>query len=123
MHWSAWLQRAGHGHELSASGEASRRRVEEASLAVKGAAADGRARERIAKDRPSATVGRRVPTAIVHGDNVCVCIRVYQAESDTLKGTPKYASKMWFVMTLSKGRPSRSGVEGSCKIAVESSLD
>lgn len=75
MYWGAWLQRAGHGHELSASREASRRRVEHASVAVKGAAADGRARERIAKDRPSATVGRGVPTAVVHSD-MCVYTRV-----------------------------------------------
>lgn len=85
MYRSAGLQRAGHGHELSASREASRRRVEETSVAVKGAAADGRARERIAKDRPSATVGRGVPTAIVHS-NVCVCLRVCPAEGDTLDG-------------------------------------
>ena len=86
MYWGAWLQRAGHGHELSASREASRRRVEETSVAVKGAAADGRARERIAKDRPSATVGRGVPTAIVHS-NVFVYARVpgwrRHAEGDT----------------------------------------
>ena len=75
VHRSARLQRAGHGHELSTSREASRRRVEEASVAVKGAAADGRTRERLAEDRPSATVGRGVPTAIVHS-NVFVYARV-----------------------------------------------
>ena len=75
VYWSAWLQRAGHGHELSASGEASRGRVEEASVAVEGAAADGRTRERIAKDRPSATVRRGIPAAVVHS-NVCKCVCV-----------------------------------------------
>ena len=80
VHWSAWLQRTGHGHELSTSGEASRRRVEEASVAVEGAAANGRARDRIAKDRPSAMVGRGVSTAIVHSD-VCkyVCVQAKAA--------------------------------------------
>jgi hypothetical protein len=44
------LQRAGHGHEFGTSGEASRSRIEKASVTVKGAATDGCARERLAKD-------------------------------------------------------------------------
>lgn len=36
---------------------------------------------------------------------MCLCMRVCPVEGDTLKVTPRYASKMWFVITLFKGRP------------------